>query len=217
MYDLTQLGENTYCFNCFSNVGIYKLNEKDVCLIDSGDDKSSGKRLMRTLDEKGWNVKAIVNTHSHTDHIFNNQSLIEKYGCKVYANSNDIAFMNDSFLNPAFVCASNPPKEMLTRYYVHQPHYGENLDKADLPLEYIPLPGHTGYMIGIKTPDDVFFVGDCVVDPITFRKTKIIYIYDIAGFLNSIDKALNVNAKIYVPSHSTPTEDFRPIAEWPAL
>ena len=92
-------------------------------------------------------------------------------------------------------------------------HYGENLDKADLPLEYIPLPGHTGYMIGIKTPDDVFFVGDCVVDPITFRKTKIIYIYDIAGFLNSIDKALNVNAKIYVPSHSTPTEDFRPIAE----
>ena len=93
MYDLTQLGENTYCFNCFSNVGIYKLNEKDVCLIDSGDDKSSGKRLMRTLDEKGWNVKAIVNTHSHTDHIFNNQSLIEKYGCKVYANSNDIAFM----------------------------------------------------------------------------------------------------------------------------
>ena len=33
MYDLTQLGENTYCFNCFSNVGIYKLNEKDVCLI----------------------------------------------------------------------------------------------------------------------------------------------------------------------------------------
>ena len=96
MYDLTQLGENTYCFNCFSNVGIYKLNEKDVCLIDSGDDKSSGKRLMRTLDEKGWNVKAIVNTHSHTDHIFNNQSLIEKYGCKVYANSNDIAFMNDS-------------------------------------------------------------------------------------------------------------------------
>ncbi len=213
MYDLTQLGENTYCFNCFSNVGIYKLNEKDVCLIDSGDDKSSGKRLMRTLDEKGWNVKAIVNTHSHTDHIFNNQSLIEKYGCKVYANSNDIAFMSDSFLNPAFVCASNPPKEMLTRYYVHQPHYGENLDKANLPLEYIPLPGHTGYMIGIKTPDDVFFVGDCVVDPVTFRKTKIIYIYDIDGFLKSIDKALNVNAKIYVPAHSTPTEDFRSIAE----
>ena len=40
-----------------------------------------------------------------------------------------------------------------------------------------------------------------------------LYIYDISGFLNSIDKALNVNAKIYVPSHSTPTEDFRPIAE----
>ena len=32
MYDLTQLGENTYCFNCFSNVGIYKLNEKMFAL-----------------------------------------------------------------------------------------------------------------------------------------------------------------------------------------
>ena len=86
------------------------------------------------------------------------------------------------------------------------------MDKANLPLEYIPLPGHTGYMIGIKTPDDVFFVGDCVVDPVTFRKTKIIYIYDIDGFLKSIDKALNVNAKYMfrLTAHLLKTLDLLP-------
>lgn len=213
MFQIKHITGNTYYFECLSNIGIYKLSETDVCLIDSGDDFSTGKRLIKRLEEKGWSVKAIVNTHSHTDHIYNNKRLTDKYGCRSYIGANDITFAADYKLDASFVSSSNPPKELMTRYMVHEAFKAEDYSKADLPLEYIPLPGHTGYMTGIKTPDNVFFVGDCVVDPGLFKKTKISYIYDIGQYLESIDKALSVNAKFYVPSHSVPTEDFAPIAQ----
>ena len=39
MYSLNKVGEKTYYIDCPTNIGLYKLNDTDVCIIDSGNDK----------------------------------------------------------------------------------------------------------------------------------------------------------------------------------
>lgn len=52
MFELCQVGENTYYINYPVKVGVYRANENEVYLIDSGNDKNAGRRIMKkVLDE----------------------------------------------------------------------------------------------------------------------------------------------------------------------
>lgn len=44
MYELIQAGEKTYYINCPAKMGLYRLNDSEVCLIDSGNDKDAGEK-----------------------------------------------------------------------------------------------------------------------------------------------------------------------------
>lgn len=44
MYELKQLGERSFYINCPSKIGLYLMEEHQVCLIDSGNDKDTGKK-----------------------------------------------------------------------------------------------------------------------------------------------------------------------------
>lgn len=52
MYELMQVSENTYYVQSPAKIGIVKLNEAEVCLIDSGNDKEAGKKVCKILE--GW-------------------------------------------------------------------------------------------------------------------------------------------------------------------
>ena len=64
MYELKQAAERTYYINCPAKIGIYRTNNRDVYLIDSGDNRNAGKKVWEILSENNWNLKGIVNTHS---------------------------------------------------------------------------------------------------------------------------------------------------------
>ena len=68
MYELVQVAENTYYINSPSKVGIYRVNDGDVWLIDSGNDKDAGRKIQKIFDAQGWTLTAITNTHSNADH-----------------------------------------------------------------------------------------------------------------------------------------------------
>lgn len=44
MYELHQIGERSYDIDCPAKIGIYLTNNTDVYLIDSGNDKDTGKK-----------------------------------------------------------------------------------------------------------------------------------------------------------------------------
>ena len=67
--ELIKVGEKTYYIQNPTNIGIYKINDTDVYIIDSGNDKDAGKKILKITDEQGWNVKGIITTHSNADHI----------------------------------------------------------------------------------------------------------------------------------------------------
>ncbi len=69
MYELIQVSEQSYYIKSPAKIGLVRLNDTDVCLIDSGNDKDAGRKIRQLLDKNGWRLSAIYNTHSNADHI----------------------------------------------------------------------------------------------------------------------------------------------------
>ena len=68
MFELIQVGKKTYYIEGPVKIGIYKLNDTDICVIDTGNDKSMARRIDAIAQSNDWNIKLIINTHSHSDH-----------------------------------------------------------------------------------------------------------------------------------------------------
>jgi hydroxyacylglutathione hydrolase len=47
--------------------------------------------IVAFLEQKGWKLDFIFNTHHHGDHVGGNRELLERYGCKVYGSQKDQA------------------------------------------------------------------------------------------------------------------------------
>lgn len=69
MYELIQAKGSSYYIESPAKVGLVRLNDTEVCLIDSGSDKDAGRKVRQHLDANGWRLAAIYNTHSNADHI----------------------------------------------------------------------------------------------------------------------------------------------------
>ena len=85
MYELIQASGGSCYIRSPARIGLVRLNETDVCLIDSGGDKDAGRKVRQLLDARGWRLTAIYNTHSHADHIGGNRYLQKQTGCRIYA------------------------------------------------------------------------------------------------------------------------------------
>ena len=59
MYELIQVSEQSYYIQSPAKIGLVKLNEQDVCLIDSGNDKDAGRKVRQLLNANGWRLTAI--------------------------------------------------------------------------------------------------------------------------------------------------------------
>ena len=50
MYELNQVSGNSYYIQSPAKIGLVRLNDTDVCLIDSGNDKEAGRKVRQLLD-----------------------------------------------------------------------------------------------------------------------------------------------------------------------
>ncbi|MBQ4596219.1 MAG: MBL fold metallo-hydrolase, partial [Firmicutes bacterium] len=206
----------SYYIESPSKIGLIKTGENEVCLIDSGNNKETGKKIKRILDANGWKLTAVYNTHSHADHIGGNKYLQTQTGCKIYAPGVECDFTNHPILEPAYLYGGYPFDDLRHRFLLAQESYAEKLTDEVLPegLEIIELPGHFFDMAGFRTPDDVVYLADCLSGRETIDKYKIGFIYDVAAYLETLEKVKTMEAKIFVPSHADPTEDITELAQY---
>lgn len=216
MYELYQAGPDSYYIQCPAKIGLIKLDEKSVCLIDSGSDKDAGRRVKKLLAEQGWTLSAICNTHSHADHTGGNRYLQQQTGCRIYAPGADCAVTRHPILEPAMLYGGCPPAELRHKFLMAQDSEAEYLRAENVPggMEIIPLPGHIFDMVGFRSRDDVVYLADCLSSRETLEKYRVAYIYDVAAYLESLERVKLMEARCFVPSHAEATEDIRELAQF---
>lgn len=215
MFELHHIKGNTYYIDGPTNCGVYVLNDKnEVLLFDCGCD-TDGEKIDKALVEKGMIVKYLVFSHSHTDHAGAWEYFYRKYNCKMIASKVERGFFRDPKLDIGFLYGGYP----LDEYDGKLMHINMNdeiyaLDELPPLVEWFHLPGHHFGMIGIKTPDDVYFVADTLGSIELVDRAHILLIYDVKGYLESLDFVESLDGKMVVPSHSYATTNIKPVVEF---
>lgn len=215
MYELNQVGEKSWYIQSPAKIGIYTA-DNGVYLIDSGNDKDAGRRVRKILDERGWNLLGILNTHSNADHIGGNAYLQKQTGCKIFSGGIEKSFTEYPVLEPAFLYGGFPCKDLRHKFLMAEPSTVTDFSNSEFPseIEIIPLPGHFFDMVGFRTPDDVVFLADCLSSKSTLEKYGITFIYDVAAYLETLESVKKMTAKMFVPSHADATENIAELAQF---
>lgn len=215
MYELIQVSERDYYIQSPAKIGLVRLNDSDVCLIDSGNDKDAGRKLRQILDANKWHLTAIYNTHSNADHIGGNQYLQRQTGCRVYAPGIDCAFTRRPILEPSFLYGGFPPGDLRHKFLMAQESDARELTQDVLPEGFalIPLPGHFFDMVGFRTPDDTVYLADCLSSRETLEKYRIGFVYDVAAYLKTLETVKSMQAKQFVPSHAPVCSEIASLAQ----
>ncbi len=114
--ELEKVGEKTYYIKNATNIGVYKFDENNVCLIDTGNDKDAGKKILKIIEEKGWKVKIVINTHSNADHIGGNKYIQDKTNCMILAHNIEKSFVEFPILEPSFLYGGYPFKDIRNKF-----------------------------------------------------------------------------------------------------
>lgn len=216
MYELVQVSERTYYIESLTKIGLVKVAENEVCLIDSGNDKEAGRKIRQILDANGWKLKAIYITHANADHIGGNKYLQGQTGCDIYVPGIDCEFTKHPILESAFLYGGFPPNDLRHKFLLAPESDAEYLTQETLPngFEIIPLPGHFFDMVGYRTPDDVVFLADCLSSKETLDKYQISFIYDVEAYLHTLEKIKTMKAKLFIPAHASATENITELAQY---
>ena len=216
MYELIQVAPHTYYIQSPAKIGVVETSNGHVVLIDSGNDKEAGRKVRQHLDRQGWTLDAIYNTHSNADHIGGNAYLAKQTGCALYAPGIEAAFTQHPILEPALLYGGYPMKALRHKFLLAQESDAQPLTPEHLPagFELIPLPGHFFDMIGLRTPDDVVFLADCLSSQATLDKYQISYVYDVAAYLDTLERVKEMQAALFVPAHAEATDNIAPLAQY---
>lgn len=216
MYELIKAGNSSFYLDCPTKIGICTYDDGSAIIIDSGGDKSAGRKIRQILDENGWKLKAILNTHFHADHVGGNKYLQSQTGCNVFAPAMEVPFIKYPVLEPSQLYAGFPPNELRHKFLMAQESDAMELTSDLFPADItpIPLPGHSFEMVGYMTADGVAYIADCISSASTLDKYGIPFIYDVGSFLDTLDKVEAMEARLFVPSHAEATDDIAPLVQY---
>jgi len=212
MYELIKVSDGTYYIDCPARMGVYVRDNGDAYLIDSGNDKDAGKKAKRIIEGEGWNLKGVLVTHGHADHIGGCNYLQTQTGCKVFANPMEGAFTTHPVLMPVSLYGGNPHKEIRHKDMIAKASVVSGFDDPDFPaeIEVIDLAGHAPGQVGYRLPDGSIFLADVLCTKQTLDKYAIVYLYDVAAHLESLDRVAGLEipeGALFVPAHCPVAED----------
>ena len=217
--ELIRVSPHCYYIQSPAKIGLVHLGMGDeVCLIDSGNDKSAGKTVRKLLDAHGWKLRAIYTTHSHADHIGGCAYLQSQTGCRVYAPGIECAFTRHPLLEPALLWGGYPGIALRGKFLMAAGCEADPLTPEALPpgWEIIPLPGHSFDMVGYRTPEDIVYLADSLLSHATLEKYRIGYLCDVAAHLRTLDMLQGLRAACFIPAHAEVTDSIAELARYNA-
>lgn len=139
--------------NCYV---VIEKRSGEALVVDPGDTSLS---LIKTLDEIGGeNIKYILLTHGHFDHIKSASELSQKYDAQIVIGEKEEAFLFDENLNLAFFLGCRSYKPFEADILLSD---GDKLSLGESEFTFIETPGHTcGSGCYLFKEDRVLLSGD---------------------------------------------------------
>ena len=203
MVRVEELGDGAYRIPGRTVIGII-CSDKDCYLIDTGLDDDQGRKALNAVRSLNCELKAVINTHSHADHIGGNNFIEKRTNIDIFGPLREIPYIRDPRLEPVMLYGGNPVPELLSKFFMAKPSDAKPVEYASLPLKLIDLRGHSPGMIGIQT-DQVFFVADAYTSLDLLKKHVIPYTYDPELALKTLESLLDTKGLLYVPFHGEPS------------
>jgi len=125
---------------------------KEALVIDPGADADE---ILTYIKKEALQVKYIINTHGHADHIGANQELLAATGAILAIHEKDLPMLTDAKKNLSLFCGApviSPEAGLLLKD-------GDKLEIGQVSLEIIYTPGHSPGGICLYT-GTVLFSGD---------------------------------------------------------
>ena len=142
-------------FSIFSYL-IGDENAREGLVIDPADDADL---LISEAESNGLQIKYIVNTHCHVDHIMGNQEMVKRTKAKIVIHEKDAEGLTrtPSYLLDMFDAIPSPPADHLVKQ-------GDVIQVGNVSLRVLHTPGHSPggislYVDGAVFTGDTLFVG----------------------------------------------------------
>lgn len=201
---------NTWCMDTGTAlIGIYRLDERDVVLLDSGSSflPDESAFVMGLLEAEGLEVKAVIATHGHWDHIGNNKALREKYGCEIYMYGAE-GYITRAAETLRFQWAPTPYQEVqpllarmesVTTAFIGREE--KEMKICGRKFGILHTPGHSRSHISVVTEDNVVMLGDAVLSEQVLRHSKLPYAENISVHFETMRMLEGLDYDYYILSH----------------
>jgi glyoxylase-like metal-dependent hydrolase (beta-lactamase superfamily II) len=200
---------------------IYIVSGEGTILIDGGDPNKIAKFIegIEKASIKPEDIRLIVLTHGHWDHIGSARDIKELTGAKILLHRRDMHFLDDTH-------PSQPPGltpwgkiviavlKLYTRF-VHIPPFGVDIVAGDEIIslaEYgiagkvVHTPGHSWGSVSVLLDSGEAFVGDLGMNMIPLRFTPGLPIFgdEMPIIKNSWQNLFGMGIKTVYPAHGAP-------------
>ncbi len=122
---------------------------KTAALIDPGGDAD---KLLMALAEASLEVKYLINTHGHFDHVGGNSRMKDVTGAKIACHPDDepmLLELSRSAARYGLSAEDSPPADIFLKD-------GDDITFGDITLKVIATPGHSLGGICLYTPGHLF-------------------------------------------------------------
>lgn len=212
MYEIIKINDHDHYIDMPAKAGIVTYGD-GACLIDSGNDKDAAKKILKGINENGWKLEWIFNTHSHADHIGGNRTIQDRISCSIFVPGLEKSIAENPYFEPLMLYGGKPLPKLQNKFLMAKPSAMSDFPDESI-LEMIPLPGHSPDMTGYITRDRTAYIGDCITSGEILDKYGLSYMFDIGAALESIEKLKSVDARFFVPSHAPITDDITDLCEY---